>query len=100
VAPLHRPSPADPIPDAAPGGGYCDSFFFAKSARKRKIKKIMSAAPNRNLAMAALPAAIPVNPKIAAMTEMMAKMIAHLIIDRSNCDAPIFRLARVLEQQT
>lgn len=43
----------------------------------------MSATTNRNFAMAALPAAIPVNPKIAAMTEMMAKTIAHLIIGRS-----------------
>jgi hypothetical protein len=56
---------------------------------------MMSAAPRRNFAIAALPVAIPVNPKIAAITEMMAKMIAHLIIGRSFRDAAIFRVARV-----
>lgn len=65
-------------------GGYSVSFFFAKSAKKRKITKMMSAATNRNFAMPALPAAIPVNPNIPAMTEMIAKMIAHLIIGCSD----------------
>ena len=53
------------------------------SASRRKITKMISAAKNRNFAMAALPAAIPVKPKIPAMTAMMAKMIAHLIMSHS-----------------
>ena len=71
------------IPAPAALSRYSESFFPAKSASARKIRKMMSAATNRNFAIPALPAAIPVNPKSPATMEMMAKMIAHLIMDRS-----------------
>jgi hypothetical protein len=59
---------------------YFVNFLPATSARARKTTKIIKAAKNRNFAMPALPAAMPVNPKSPAMIEIIAKTMAHLIM--------------------
>jgi hypothetical protein len=60
--------------------GYSESFLPATKAMTKKMTKSASATKNKTFATAALPAATPVNPKMPAMIDMTANMIAHLIM--------------------
>lgn len=59
---------------------YSESFLPATKAMTKKMTKSASATKNKTFASAALPAATPVNPKIPAMIDMTANMMAHLIM--------------------